>query len=222
MININHGKFEDPWRGSKAMTEEPWIHETALVINCNVGVWTVIGQRCEVINSDIMDYTYLIRDSDIFNAEVGKFANIASHVRINPVNHPMWRATLHHFTYRAVSHLMDTEDDDANEVSNWRNSNRVIIGPDVWIGHAAIIMPGVSIGTGAIIGSGSVVTKNVPDYTIVAGNPAKMIRRRVTEPVEAALKRIQWWDWSREQLIAGLPDFRKLDATAFAKKYDTI
>ena len=222
MININHGEFEDPWRGLKAMTEEPWIHETALVKNCNVGVWTVIGQRCEVINSDIMDYTYLIRDSDIFNAEVGKFANIASHVSINPVNHPMWRATLHHFTYRAVSHLMDTEDDDANEVSNWRNSNRVIIGPDVWIGHAAIIMPGVSIGTGAIIGSGSVVTKNVPDYTIVAGNPAKMIRRRVTEPVEAALKRIQWWDWSREQLIAGLPDFRKLDATAFAKKYDTI
>ena len=81
-------------------------------------------------------------------------------------------------------------------------------------------MPGVSVGTGAIIGSGSVVTKNVPDYAIVAGNPAKMIRRRVNEETELALKRIAWWDWDREGLIDALPDFRALDAEAFAKKYD--
>jgi len=134
----------------------------------------------------------------------------------------MWRATLHHFTYRAISHFMDVLDDDNDEVSNWRNSNRVIIGADVWIGHAAIVMPGVSVGTGSIIGSGSVVTKNVPDYTIVAGNPAKIIRRRVTEEVEAALKRIAWWDWNREELIAAMSDFRRLDAAAFAKKYDVL
>jgi phosphonate metabolism protein (transferase hexapeptide repeat family) len=220
MIEVDHGKFADPWRGPIPMTEAPWIHETAIVKNSRMGAWTTVGQRCEVISSDLMDYSYLIRDADVFNAEVGKFANIASHVRINPVNHPMWRATLHHFTYRAKSHFMDDEDDAADEVSNWRNSNRVILGPDVWIGHAAIVMPGVSVGTGAVIGAGSVVTKNVADYTIVAGNPARVIRRRVTEDVEAALKRIKWWDWSRAELIAGLPDFRKLDATAFAKKYD--
>lgn len=130
----------------------------------------------------------------------------------------MWRAALHHFTYRAKSHFMDDEDDDADEVSSWRKSNRVILGLDVWIGHAAIVMPGVSVGTGAIIGSGSVVTKNVADYTIVAGNLARIIRRRVTEKVEAALKRIKWWDWNRTKLIANLNDFRKLDAAAFAKK----
>ncbi len=164
MIEINHGEFADPWRGPEPMTEAPWIHETALVKNSCMGAWTVVGERCEVINSDLMDYTYLIRDADIFNAEVGKFANIASRVRINPVNHPMWRATLHHFTYRAVSHFMDEQDDDNNEVSNWRNSNRVIIGPDVWIGHGAIVMPGVSVGTGAII---AIVTKNVPTIPLL-------------------------------------------------------
>jgi phosphonate metabolism protein (transferase hexapeptide repeat family) len=222
MIDIDHGEFADPWRGPRPMTEEPWIHETAVVKNSRMGAWTVVGQRCEVISSDLMDYSYLIRDADIFNAEVGKFANIASHVRINPTNHPMWRATLHHFTYRAISHFMDDQDDDNDEVSNWRNSNRVIIGSDVWIGHAAIVMPGVSVGTGAIIGSGSVVTKNVPDYTIVAGNPAKIIRRRVNEDIEQALKRIAWWNWNREELIAAMDDFRKLDAAAFAKKYDTL
>jgi acetyltransferase-like isoleucine patch superfamily enzyme len=180
MIEINHGEFADPWRGPLPMTEAPWIHETALVKNSRMGAWTMVGQRCEVFQSDLLDYAYLVKDVEVFNAEVGKFANVASHVRINPTNH----------------------------------------GPDVWIGHGAILMPGVSVGTGAIIGSGSVVTKNVPDYAIVAGNPAKQIRRRVSEETEAAFKRIAWWDWSREELIRALPDFRALDAEAFAKKYD--
>jgi phosphonate metabolism protein (transferase hexapeptide repeat family) len=218
MIEINHGEFADPWRGPLPMTEAPWIHETALVKNSRMGAWTMIGQRCEVFQSDLLDYAYLVRDVEVFNAEVGKFANVASHVRINPTNHPMWRATLHHFTYRSKSHFMADDDDD--QVSDWRNQHRVLIGPDVWIGHGAVLMPGVSVGTGAIIGSGSVVTKNVPDYAIVAGNPAKLIRRRVSEETEAAFKRIAWWDWSREKLIAALPDFRALDADAFAKKYD--
>lgn len=218
MMEVDQGEFTDPWRGPKPMTEAPWIHETALIKNSRMGAWTMVGPRCEVFSSDLLDYSYLVKDAEVFNAEVGKFANIASHVRINPTNHPMWRATLHHFTYRSKSHFMADTDDDT--VSDWRNQHRVIIGPDVWIGHAAILMPGVSVGTGAIIGAGSVVTKNVSDYTIVAGNPARIIRRRVDEEVELMLKRIAWWDWDREQLIAALPDFRALDAAAFALKYD--
>ncbi|MBL4675437.1 MAG: hypothetical protein JKY70_04415 [Mucilaginibacter sp.] len=222
MISINHGEFADPWRGPKPMTQIPWIHETAIIKDSRMGEWTVVGSGCEVIASDIMDYAYMIKDAEIFNAEIGKFANIASHVRINPTNHPVWRATLHHFTYRAKSHLMADEDEEANEISDWRNSKRVIIGPDVWIGHGAIVMPGVSVGTGAIIGSGSIVTKDVEDYTIVAGNPARLIRRRVSEEVADTLKRIKWWDWERTRLVAALGDFRKLDATEFAHKYGEI
>jgi len=218
MIEVDHGEFSDPWRGPKPMTEAPWIHETAIVKDSRMGSWTMVGQRCEVFSSDMLDYAYLVKDVEVFNAEVGKFVNVASSVRINPTNHPMWRATLHHFTYRSLSHFMANDDDE--EILNWRKQYRVVIGPDVWIGHGAVLMPGVSVGTGAIIGSGSIVTKNVPDYAIVAGNPARLIRRRVTEEVEAAFKRIAWWDWKREELIAAVPDFRKLDAAAFAAKYD--
>ena len=128
----------------------------------------------------------------------------------------MWRATLHHFTYRSVSHFMG--DDDDEEVMNWRNEYRVVIGPDVWIGHGAILMPGVSVGTGAIIGSGSVVTKNVDDYTIVAGNPARVIRRRVTEEVEMALKRIAWWNWEREELIKGSNQYNDVGFNSFFRR----
>lgn len=218
MIAIDHGSYQDPWRGSRPMTQAPWLHETCLVKDSRLGEWTAVGARAEILRSEIDDYSYVSEDARIFNASIGRFGNIAAQVRVNPTNHPMWRATLHHFTYRSVAHFMAEADETV--VSDWRLAHRVTVGHDVWIGHAAILLPGVSVGTGAIIGAGSVVTKPVADYTIVAGNPARPIRRRVTEPVEAALKRIAWWNWTRSRLIAALPDFQTLDAATFAARHD--
>ena len=76
----------------------------------------------------------------------------------------------------------------------------VKIGNDVWIGHSAIILPGITIGDGAVIGAGSVVTKNVGDYEIVGGNPARHIRYRFTGEQIRALKEIQWWNWSIDKV----------------------
>ncbi|MBW4024741.1 MAG: acetyltransferase [Proteobacteria bacterium] len=218
MTLINQGEYQDPWRGDGEMGEAPWLHPTAIIRNTEVGAWTAIGPRCEVFDSVIGDWTYLVKDNQLFNAEIGKFGNIASNVRINPTNHPFWRATLHHFTYRSRSHRMGVEDD--AEIFEWRREHRVTIGHDVWIGHGAILLPGVSVGLGGAIGAGAVVTKDVAPYTIVAGNPARPIRRRVTEEVEAALRRIAWWDWPHDRLTAALPDFRALDAAGFAARHD--
>ncbi len=93
------------------------------------------------------------------------------------------------------------------------------IGHDVWIGHGAVVMPGVTVGTGAIIGAGAVVTKDVEPYTIVAGVPARVIRRRVSEATEAKLMAIAWWDWSHDTLRERLAEFRALDADAFADRF---
>ena len=199
------------------MTEEPWIHKSSVIKNSRLGVWTVIGPGCEMIDSDLMDYSYLVKDAQVFNSEIRKFVNVASNVRINPTNHPMWRATLHHFAYRSISHLMAETDDE--EISIWRKQYRTIIEPDVWIGPGALVMPGVKVGPGAVIGSAYVVTKDVPDYAVVAGNPAKLIRYRVPENIAKALKQVAWWDWSREQIVAAIPDFRALDAVQFTVKY---
>jgi len=81
------------------------------------------------------------------------------------------------------------------------------IGNDVWIGLRAIIMPGVRIGDGAVIGAGSIVTKDVAPYAIVAGNPARFIRNRFTDEQIASLLAIRWWDWSDEKIIAEQPGF---------------
>ncbi len=127
------------------------------------------------------DYSYVVNDSQITYTTIGKFCSIAAMTRINPGNHPMHRATQAHFTYRASAYFPG-ESDDA-EFFEWRRSHRVHIGHDVWIGHGAIVLPGRSIGTGAVIAAGAIVTKDVPAYTIVGGNPARPIKRRFPEAI---------------------------------------
>jgi phosphonate metabolism protein (transferase hexapeptide repeat family) len=218
MIPVDFGKFDDPWQTPEVMTEAPMVHPTAAVKRSRMGAWTVLGPNTRLVDSDFGDYAYTARDCDIYNADVGKFCNIAAGVRINPANHPMWRASQHHFTYRSRSHQLDAEDDP--EIFAWRRAHRVTIGPDVWIGHGAILMPGIAVGVGAVVGAGAVATRDVPAYTIVVGVPARALRRRFDEKLEAALLRIAWWDWSKEKLAGALQDFRALSAAGFAAKYD--
>lgn len=217
MIELDSGEFTDPWFGPNRLARAPWIHPTALVRSTRFGEWTVVGERCQVLSSIVRDYSYMVRDAEIFNADVGKFCNIAANVRINAMNHPLSRASLHNFTYR--SSVFGFGDDDHGLLGG-RLDIPATIGPDVWIGHGAVILPGISVGAGAVIGAGSVVTKDVEDYAIVAGNPAAMIRRRVNEEVAQALKRISWWDWTHEQIGAAIEDFRNFTAVEFAEKYD--
>ncbi|WP_147822700.1 CatB-related O-acetyltransferase [Salidesulfovibrio onnuriiensis] len=80
-----------------------------------------------------------------------------------------------------------------------------VIGSDVWIGYDATIMPGVSIGHGCIVGAKSVVTGDVPPYSIVAGNPARVIRMRFEEEVVSRLLALQWWEWEPEKVTRNLP-----------------
>lgn len=81
----------------------------------------------------------------------------------------------------------------------------VIIGNDVWIGHGAVILSGVSIGDGAVIGAGSIVTRSVPDYGIVAGNPAKVIKFRFGPDVIESLQKLQWWNWDEKKITESIP-----------------
>lgn len=85
-----------------------------------------------------------------------------------------------------------------------RTKGDISVGNDVWIGHGAIILSGVTIGTGAIVGAGSVVTKNVEEFSIVAGNPAKFIRYRFDEKNRDRLRKLAWWNWPEEKISRNL------------------
>lgn len=203
--------------GSKArLSEAPTIHPEALVEDCKLGVWTEVGKGTVMKSSEMGDYSYITQHCHVVWTTIGKFCSIANATRINPGNHPTWRAVQHHSVYRAEAYGLGEDDYDFFE---WRKSDWVTIGHDVWIGHGVTITAGVTVGTGAVIGAGAVVTKEVAPYTVVGGVPALEIKRRFTDAQAEALQEIAVWDWPREAYKAALPDIRGLEIDAFIEKY---
>jgi phosphonate metabolism protein (transferase hexapeptide repeat family) len=202
----------------KTLSIDPLIDPTAKVQEATFGTYCEVGARTRLLDVAMGNYSYVVNDSEITYTTIGKFCSIAAMTRINPGNHPMHRVTQAHFTYRASAYFPGEADD--AEFFEWRKSHRVIIGHDVWIGHGAIILPGRSVGTGVVIAAGAIVTRDVPAYTIVGGNPARPIKRRFPEDIADRLARLGWWDWDHETLQAALPDFRKLGIEAFLDKYE--
>jgi len=193
------------------------FHPDCAVTDSDFGPFTEVGQGSRIANSRFGAYSYCDRFCDIANAEIGKFANIASFVRIGATDHPLDRASLHHFMYRSAAYWEDAEDD-----ADWfarRASRKAMIGHDTWIGHNAQVKPGVRVGNGAVIASGAIVTRDVPSYTIVAGVPTQPVRDRLPRDLAARVEALGWWDWDHAALRAALLDFRQMDVPEFLEKY---
>ncbi len=203
---------------AKLTAQEPVIQDGCHVQNATFGRYVEIGHGSVVVNSEIGDYSYCARQCDFANTTVGKFSNIAACVRIGATDHPLEKASLHHFLYRSAKYWDDAQDDAA-----WfeqRAARRTIIGHDTWLGHNAQVKPDVTVGHGAVVASGAIVTRDVAPYTIVAGVPARPVRRRLPEDVAQRIVALAWWDWDHDRLRAALDDFRALSAAAFLEKYE--
>ena len=155
------------------------------------------------------DYTYYDDAQDVYNFEknvvylfdfigdrliIGKFCQIASGARfiMNGANHAMNGISTYPFEVFGKGWN--------NVPSNDLNKGDTVIGNDVWIGNSATIMPGVKIGHGAIIGTNALITKDVAPYTIVGGNPGKLIRNRFEQKTIDFLLELAWWDWPIEKI----------------------
>lgn len=176
----------------------PWVTRTVFLKNIIKNPNIIVG-----------DYTYYDDPNDVANFEknvlyhfdfvgdkliIGKFCQIAADSKIimNGANHFLGGYSSFPFVlFKSYwEHVPFTN----------TSKGDTIIGNDVWLGNGVTIMPGIKIGNGAVIGTGSVVTKDVPDYTIVAGNPAKLIRKRFDDETIAFLLDLAWWDWPIEKI----------------------
>ena len=199
------------------LTEAPTLAASAVVQDCRFGRYTEVGEHVHMSDCVLDDYSYLSRGCELVSTDIGKFANIAALTRIGPTDHPWRNAAQHHFLYRSAAYWDDAQNDPAFFAH--RASRRCTLGHDCWIGHGAIIKPEVTVGIGAIVASGAVVTRDVPPFTIVAGVPAQPIRARFPEAVIDRLLALAWWDWSHDRLRAALEDFRALPAEEFLERH---
>lgn len=152
-------------------------------------------------------------DCDIHSADIGRFVSIANGVVIGGGHHPMEWVGMSPVFYRGRDSVKAKFSEHDREPVR-----RVRIGHDVWIGRSAIVLPGADIGHGAVVGAGAVVTKSVPPYAIVAGNPARLIRYRFSEAVVQRLLASAWWDLDEDLLHALGPLIK--DVEAFLNQLD--
>jgi acetyltransferase-like isoleucine patch superfamily enzyme len=151
-----------------------------------------------LVNSSFDRHSYCGYDCVILNAEIGSFVSIASRVTVGGMAHPM------HFVSMSpvfLSHKDSLKTKFAR--FDYLPNTRTVIGSDVWIGDGAYIKAGTRIGNGAVIGMGAVVTKDVPEYAIVAGNPARIVRYRFDEAIRSALSASKWWTLD-DRALAGI------------------
>lgn len=135
---------------------------------------------------------------------IGKYCSLASGAKFlfNSANHTLSSLSTYPFP------LFAEWDETMRVTEAWDNKGDIVVGNDVWIGYEAVILAGVRIGDGAVIGARSVVTRDVSPYAIVAGAPARLIRKRFDESTITALLDIRWWDWPPHKVSEHLSAIR--------------
>ncbi|AOG60004.1 virginiamycin A acetyltransferase [Spiroplasma helicoides] len=180
---------------------KPYITNKNIEIGDFTYYYTFDGEQglIEFQNKNVLYHFPQFNDTKLV---IGNYCAIADQVKfiMSGANHRINTISTYPFE------MFKEFNDDQNLIKNTPEiKGETVVGHDVWIGYGATIMPGVKIGNGSIIGAMSVVTKNVEPYTIVAGNPAKIIRKRFSDKSIEKIEKLRWWDKSPEEVKKLLP-----------------
>ena len=180
----------------------------ARINKTQVGTYVKIYERTIVSYSKIGDFTYISKDSFIANTIIGKFCSIATGVKMGLGTHPSKQFISTHPIFFSLEKQCGITFADK---SYFEETKQINIGNDVWIGANVLILNDVSIGDGAIIGAGSVVTKDVIPYSIMGGVPSNLIRMRFDDSVISCLLNYKWWNKDYDWLKSNWRKFNDVD-----------
>jgi acetyltransferase-like isoleucine patch superfamily enzyme len=196
---------------SNHIGEHVSISPRAVVRKSTLHNYARLKDYAELIDSELGAYSYISQNSLVNKTQVGKFCSIGHGTYIGLWEHNMAVSTHSFYLYESSGNLVKGyKDYDKCALSTY-------LGNDVWVGANSVILKGRSVGDGAIVGAGSVVTRDVPPYAIAVGNPAKIVKYRFPPDDIAFLLRLQWWDAPREilqemvdrQLFNAMEDLRE-------------
>jgi chloramphenicol O-acetyltransferase type B len=187
------------------------VHEGCSIFRSEIERQVVIYPRVWLSEVRFGSFSYVNEQSLLRSVEVGRFSSIGPHFLCGFGAHPsnLLSTSPVFYSTRSQSGMSFADRDYFKETSE------TSIGHDVWVGTRVFVRDGVRIGNGAIIAAGAVVVKDVPDYAIMGGVPARVIRYRFPEEAIKALLAIEWWNWSEEKLRAAQPMFVSDDVQAF-------
>lgn len=165
------------------------IGDFSRLTNSKLNGFNRVDRNSLVYFSELGEASYLGSNSVIMHTYIGKFCSLSWGITIGPANHDYNKLTTHDFLYNNFYGLNPTSEPVYN-----RFSKRTEIGNDVWIGTGVTIANGIKIGDGAVIGANTMVTKDVEPYSIIIGNPGRVLKKRFTEAQINELLELKWWD----------------------------
>ncbi|OOY07001.1 DapH/DapD/GlmU-related protein [Thioclava sp. DLFJ4-1] len=184
---------------TKRRLEDGFLMRGATAKNSRLGENSIIHKNSSINNCKISIFSYISANSSIANCNIGSFCSIGPQCKIGLARHPskVFCSTYPAFFSQAnsgarKSFVSETLFDETPPLTK--------IGHDVWIGANAIVPGGVTIGNGSIIAAGSIVVKDVPEFAIVGGNPARLIGWRFNQEEQKELLSIAWWNWSPRKI----------------------
>jgi acetyltransferase-like isoleucine patch superfamily enzyme len=196
--------YKNCWLVDSFVGNNVLIGDGSKLDKSHLGNFVRIGKNNHLYHADFQKHSYTGQNTVIMYSNIGKFCSISWNVTIGGAQHDYKRITTHAFLYNDFNQLNE------GKVFYNRFDSVCNLGNDVWVGANSVILRGANIADGVVVGAGSVVTKSVPPYAIVVGNPAKIIKFRFSEHIIERLLELKWWEQD--------DDFIRKHCNLFAKE----